>query len=131
MLSILRSILTRLQLMYFQAPTPNWKWFPTTSDNQSLVDVVTNAAKECSPIALHNWTTWHSKQGHTDNDSDISTRRFSNGLPHSTQEPDWDVLHKIKWALSHQLSGGRIIHTKGHHDDSEEYKRLLLLAQPA
>jgi hypothetical protein len=48
------------------------------------------------------------------------TRSFDYGRPNSTLEPEWDVLHKIKWTLSQQLTGATIIHTKGHQDDDRK-----------
>jgi hypothetical protein len=53
------------------------------------------------------------------------SRSFDNGRPNPTLEPEWDVLHEIKWTLSQQLTGGTIIHTKGHQDDRENTRISL------
>ena len=100
-----------------------------TSDNLSLVDVINETDASNAPLGLHDWTHWDKEKSDIEEVDQAFTKRFENGIPNPTLEPDWDVLHEIKWTLKHQLAGGKLIHTKGHQDDRQKYDTLSLLAQ--
>lgn len=127
-MSVLRFI-TRIQ-DDCQTPaeiTP-WQW-TATSHNISLVEVINNTAGGSNPLELHDWTHWNTDQVDIDDGDRAFTNSFDNGQPNSTLEPDWDVLHEIKWTFHQQLQGGTLVHTKGHQDDRHKYDKLPLLAQ--
>ena len=127
LLSVLRFIKRIHDYCNTTADTRTWT---VTSDNLSLVDIINDTADdESKPLGLHDWTNWDTGKVDIDDGDLASTNTFANGLPNPTLEPDWDVLHEIKWTLHQQLQGGKLIHTKGHQDDKQKYATLSLLAQ--
>ena len=103
-----------------------------TSDNLSLVDVInknTDSENTIQDTGIHDWSCWSSDSQDIDGGDHTITDNFATGVPNPTLEPDWDVIHEIKWTYQQQLQGGTLIHTKGHQDDREKYSALSLLAQ--
>ena len=128
LLSVLRFITRIQEYCQISAETTLGQW-TVTSDNSSLVEVINRIADVSKPVELHDWTHWDMDQADIDEGDKIMTNSFDNGHPNSTLEPDWDVLHEIKWTFHKQLKGGTLIHTKGHQDDKHKYDKLPLLAQ--
>jgi hypothetical protein len=96
----------------------------------SLVDEINDPEHKHASMGFHDWTNWDTNRMDTDDlNQDIRPEQFENGLPNPTLEPDWDVLHEIRWTFQQQLSGGKLVHTKGHQDDKQKYDTLSLLAQ--
>ena len=109
----------------------SWTW-TVTSDNLSLVEVVNNTSDDANTNTLHDWTHWNPEMADIDNEAGNTTNMmhtFDSGIPNPTLEPDWDVVHEIKWILQKTLKGDTLIHTKGHQDDRRKHSSLLLLAQ--
>jgi hypothetical protein len=103
-----------------------------TTDNLSLVDIINDNNEEPGyhSIELCDWARWDENRADIDEVlTPMLNKTYDNGHPNPTSEPEWDVLHEIKWTFSNELQGGKLVHTKGHQDDTHNYEKLPSLAQ--